>query len=395
MDPIRVDRWPLGINNVAKAGRLPAGAVRDLVNLDPSADGILGLRAGYTKVMECTQGRAAFAIGDYVVVADGPELKSFSAGTQSAAVLGSVADAPVAGVAHAGQLYLSTTVDSLRTDGETLKPWAVPAPGIIVRAVPGGTLEGRYKVAATALGADGEESGTTSVLIDVPAGSSIQVTTDDPRSLRLYSSVVNGATLFYQKLLFGGGVVLSSVRDDTERLTTDGLTPLPPCDELVSHHAVIVGRSDRYVFFTNPMHPHLMDPVAGFFQFPEPVRLLAAVSGGVYIVADKTYFVSGLESSTPSRRTVLEMDAVEGTAVKLVDGRVAWFTRHGQAVGSPDGQVELVNRQTFAPDIASRGAAGVVSHNGNEMVVTTMRGVADRNNLATGDFADLEIDDGQ
>uniref|UniRef100_A0A6M3X4W8 Putative structural protein n=1 Tax=viral metagenome TaxID=1070528 RepID=A0A6M3X4W8_9ZZZZ len=395
MEPIRRDRWPLGINNVVRPSRLPEGAVRDLVNLDPSADGILSLRAGYSKVLECTNARAAFAVGDYLVVVDGTEVKSFHPQTQSIETLGLIADAPVSAVTHAGVLYLNTAVDSLRTDGTTLKPWAINPPGFTFNVVPGGTLEGRYRLAVTATGDDGEESGADSMLLEVPAGSAIQISSDDPRPMRLYASVTNGASLFYQKLVFGGGVMLSSVRDDTEVLTTDGLVPLPHCDELVSHHAVVVGRRGRYVFFTSPMYPHLTDPISGFFQFPSPVRLLAATDGGVYIVADKTYFVTGLETSAPSQRVVLETDAVEGTAVKLPDGRVAWFTRYGQVLGSPDGQAQLVHRQTFAPDVAQGGAAGVLNHNGNEMVVTTMRGVTGRNNLATGDFADLEIDDGQ
>jgi len=395
MEPIRRDRWPLGINNVARANRLPEGALRNLVNLDPSADGILALRAGYSKVVDCQGARAAFAVGEFLVVVDGTNVLSYHPDSDSTVMLGQVSDAPVSATEHAGQLFLSTAVDSVRTDGGVLKPWAIRAPGFSVEAIPGGTLEGRYRVAVTATGADGEESGTDSILVDVPAGSSIRVLSDDPRTLRLYASAVNGASLYYQKLVFGGGVVLSSVRDDTEMLTTDGLVPLPACDELVSHHGVIVGRSGPYAFFTSPMYPHLMDPVSGFFQFPAQVRLLAATDGGVYIVADKTYFVTGLETATPSQRTVLETDAVEGTAVKLPDGRVAWFTRYGQVLGTPDGQAQLVHRQSFAPDVADRGAAGVLSHNGNEMVVTTMRGVTGQNNLATGDFADLEIDDGQ
>lgn len=395
MDPIRVDRWPLGVNNVAKPNRLPVGAVRDMVNLDPSGDGLPSLRAGYSKVLECQEARAVFSVGDYVVVVDGTTVVSFDTNTQSSAVLGEIDPSPVAGVEHAGQLYLSSATRSLRTDGVSLKRWAMEVPGYAVAAIPGGTLKGRHRIAIVATGEDGEESGTTSTLIDLPEGSSIQVLSDDPRPLRLYASVENGATLYYQGLVYGGGVAIGSVRDDTEQLTTDGLVPMPACAQLVSYNASIVGRSGNYVYFTSPMYPHLMDPIRGFFQYPAPVRLLAATDGGVYIVADKTYFLQGLETSEPTQRVALDLDAVEGTAATLPDGKAVWFTRYGQAIGGPDGQVQLVNRQTFAPDIADIGAAGVLEHNGNEMVVTTMRGVTRQNNLATGDFADLEIDDGQ
>lgn len=392
MDPVRKDGWPLGANNVARPDRLPEGAVRELINLDPSEGGILSLRAGYTKVMPCTEGKAAFAVGDHVVVVDGPDVVSFTPRTGDRSALGTVnAAAAVSGAALNGELYLSTPVDSLRTDGATMKPWAVPAPGFQLEVAPGGTLSGLYRFAVVATGADGEESGADPVSVTVPEGSLVRVLSDDPRAMRVYASAVNGATLFYQGLLYGGGVALSSVRDDTEYLTTVGLSPMPHCEGLVAHHGVLVGRAGKHVFVSAPMRPHLFDPIAGFFQYPDRVRLVASTDGGVYIVADKTYFLRGVESAEPTQRVVLELDAVEGTAVALPDGRVAWFTRHGQAIGSANGEVQLVNRRTFAPDVAERGAAGVVGYNGNEMVVTTMRGATSTNNLATSDFADLEI----
>lgn len=392
MDPIRVDSWPLGVNNIAKPNRLPAGAVRDLVNFDPSADGLPALRPGYALVLECSAARAAFAAGKYVIVVDGATLLSYDTETDQASVLGSVADeANVAAAEINGQLYISTLTDSLRTDGVELKRWGISAPGYQVEVIPGGTLSGRYNVAVTAVGDDGEESGADPLLVVVPDNSTLRLTSDDPRTLRMYASVANGETLFYQGLLYGGGAALTSVSDSAEYLTTAGMAPMPACDELVAHNAVLVGRQDRYVFFTAPAYPHLTDSVRGFFQFPAPVRLLAATDGGVYIVADKTYFLTSLETDTPTQKTVLDLDCVEGTAVQLPDGRVAWFTRYGQAIGSPTGEVELVNRQAFAPQVAQKGAAGWVGHNGNEMVVTTMRGTTGANNLATGDFADLEI----
>ncbi|OLU22906.1 hypothetical protein BVH03_21885 [Pseudomonas sp. PA15(2017)] len=390
--PIRFDAWPQGVNNIAKANRLPEGAVRGLVNFDPAADGILALRAGYSNVLPVAEGRALYAVGKYLVIVDGAVLRSYDTDTGDSIELGAIAaDSSVAAAELNGVLYLNTPVDSVRTDGKSLKPWAVPAPGCHLEVIPGGTLSGRYWIALVAVGADGEESGADPVLLDVPEGCGIRISSADARPMRIYASVPNGATLFYQGLLYGGAVALTSIKDSQEYLGTEGLGPLPYCDELVAYHGVLVGRHDRYVFFTSPMYPHLTDPVRGFFQFPAPVSLLAATDGGVYVVADKTYFITELETPAPSRRTVLEMDAVAGSAVTLPDGRAAWFTRFGQAIGDAMGQVQLVNRSQFAPEIARKGAAGYLGHNGNEMVVTTMRGATDTNNLATGDFADLEI----
>jgi len=381
----------LGINNVAKANRLPDGAVRDLVNFDPAADGLLGLRAGYDRVMDCVDARHVFSVNNKLVVVDGTDLVSFDPLTGGRVVLGTVAaGSPVSGATLHGELFLSTHADSLRTDGVTVRAWAVPAPGFGVEEIAGQLPAGIYQVAVTALDG-GAESGVDPVLIRLSGNSGIRVTSTDQRPLRVYISTVNSATLYYQGPLIAGATAFGFVRDETEYLTTAGLTHFPHCDQLVQHHAVLVGCRDRYVYFTLPHRPHLTDPVAGFFQYPAPIRVLAATDGGVYIVADQTYFLTGLETDKPQQRVVLGVDAVGGTAVNLPDGRVAWFTRYGQAIGAPDGTVQLVNRQTFAPDVAETGAAGLVGHNGNEMIVTTMRGGTNANGLATGDFADLEI----
>lgn len=389
MKTYRRDNWKAGINNIARPNRLPDGAVRDLVNLNPGAGGILTLRAGYEKVADCTDCRFAAGVNGRVVLVDDGRVLAFENGATRQ--IGTVtAGADVAGIVHNGELFLSTRVESLRTDGDTVRPWGIPAPAFTVEVVPGaGSLSGLHRVAVTAV-QDGVESGTDSMLVVVPPGSALRVVSGDPRALRLYASAVNGETLYYQGPLIGGAMALGGVSDHTETLTTDGLLPMPPCDEYVSHRGVIVGRLGRYVFLSEPMQPHLMHPIRGFLQYPADVTVLASSDAGLYIAADKTYLVTGAETSAPQQRKLLEVGGVAGTAVTLPDGRAMWFTPYGPAV-TAEGGVQLLTKETYAPDVASTGAAGVVDHDGNQMVVTTMRGSPLNQTMAAGDFADLEI----
>lgn len=394
MRDIRTDSWVNGANNVAKPERLPEGFVRDLVNLDPTEGGQLELRADSRRVLEAVAMRLAVALPGRVVYVDGSTIGCYSSETDSAEVIGAVVGAgELAGVAFDGQVYLSSIEDSLRTDGVSVKPWAVPEPTFTLEVVAGALPAGIYKVAVTAFGDDGEESGTEPLIVRIAAGQAIRVISADSRALRVYVSPANGSTLYSQGPLIGGAMAITQVDDHRERLETTGLVPLPACSMLAAHHSVLVGIAGNYVVFTSPMFPHLMDPVAGFFRYPEQPSLIASTEGGVYVVADKTYFITGLDTDTPSQVVVLELGGVKGSVASLPDGRVAWFTRYGQAIGSSTGEVSLPNRKTYAPDLAARGAAGVVENNGNPMVVTTMRGVAKPNNLATGDFADLEVGD--
>ena len=390
--PIRTDNWAKGANNIARPERLPEGFSRELVNLDPTEGGQLELRADYERVAGNGDMRSAVALSGRVVCVDGAEVGCYLAETDSWQTLGEISSAgEVAGVALNGQVFLSTVSDSLRTDGRTLKAWAVSAPLFSAEIISGSLPAGIYKVAVTALGADGEESGAEPLILRLTDGQAIRIVSADERNQRAYCSAANGAALFSQGPLIGGGMAVTQVDDQRDRLTTSGLVPMPHCSQLAAFRSVLVGITDRYVVFTSPMYPHLMDPVAGFFQYPEPPSVIAPTEGGVYVVADRTYFITALESGQPTQVAVLDLKAVPGSAVRLPDGRAAWFTRYGQAIGSPAGEVQLPNRTTYAPELAAQGAAGVVENNGIPMVVTTMRGAAQHNNLGVGDWADLEI----
>ena len=390
----RTDNWAKGANNIAKPERLPAGFVRELVNLDPTEGGQLEMRASHARVLAADDMRLAVSLPGRVVYVEGGDIGCYHADSDSSQVIGSMAaDGDIAGAVINGQVYLSGAFDSFRTDGREVKPWAVPAPGFDVELIAGALPAGIYKVAVTAFGADGEESGVEPVIFRLAEGQAIRVISDDARPLRVYLSPANGATLYSQGPLIGGAMAVTGVDDQTARLTTSGLVPLPACSMLAAFHSLLVGVCGNYVVFTAPMTPHLMDPVTGFLQYPEPPTVIAPTEGGVYVVADRTYFVTGLDTGTPRQVPVLDLKAVRGSAARLPDKRVAWFTRYGMAIGNSAGEISLPNRQTYAPDIACSGAAGVLENNGIPMVVTTMRGEAKPNNLATGDFADLEIGD--
>lgn len=395
MERIRTDNWALGANNMARPDRLPDGHVRQLINLNPNSGGQLELRAGYRKVLDATDLRLALPLsGDRVLYVDGSTLGCYHLRTASAQAVGNLASdsGPIAGAVFNGQAYLCGVQDTVRADGSSLKSWAVPAPACSVTVIEGNLPAGVYKVAATATGSDGEESGCDPVVLTLDGSQAIQVRSEDTRPLRLYASAQNGSTLYYQGPLIGGIQAITGIDDQHERLTTAGLVAFPSCTQLAAYHGVLLGVMDECVLvFSIPLSPHLCDPIAGFFQYSAPIRLIAPTEGGVYVVADKTYFITELEGSAPSQRMVLDLDAVAGSAVALPDGRAAWFTRYGQAIGNALGEIDLPNRVTYVPDLAEQGAAGVVEQQGQCLVVTTQRGIIQPNNLSTGDYADLEV----
>lgn len=392
MPTAKLSNWPLGQNNIAQPTRLPEGCVRSLVNMDATSGGELSLRAGFTKVCEAENLRGAFGLGRFVVLIEGDTAFSFDTYTQSKTELGAVAAGSVCATEFAGQLYLSTPTASYRTDGLSWKRWDVPVPAFSVEELPGGRLTGLFKVSVTALGEDGEESGAAVTLLRL-TNAQLRVSSADTRPLRLYVSVADTATLYDQGEL-NGVAMLDQVNDQSARLVTDHLQSLPAVTQLASYHGIILGVLDSFVVLTDPLHPHLYDPVSGFFVFESPVQVLASTEGGVFVgLKDKTYFLSGLDTETPSQRLVLNMGAVLGSAQSLPDGTALWLTPQGQAIGLADGSVQMLHQERFVPELATQAATGLLDHNGNRLALTSLLTTTRPNPLAActaSDFAFLE-----
>lgn len=375
MSAAKLSNWSGGIDNVSPPDGIPEGYVRGLVNLDPMLGGGLGLRSDAELLLACTDCRGAFAVGRYLVVADGVRLLSYSLDTGSAAELtASLPAGPLTACELNAQLYLSTPTAQYRTDGVRLVRWDVPAPSFTVNTLAGGSLSGQYKVAVTAVGEDGEESGAVPVVVTLTAGK-LQVLSADPRPLRLYVSPADAATLYYQGAMLGGVALLEALTDDKARLTTAHLDTMPPAEQLVSHHSVLIGAVGRYVFLSEPMMPHLTNPVTRFFQYGSDVQLLVPTDTGVFVVlADRTYHLTGVETEAPSQRQIDNLGGLAGSGVALPDGTAAWFSRHGLVIGGSDGSTVVPSRERHAPMQAERAACGVLEHQGVIRVVACLQG---------------------
>lgn len=375
-----------GSNNIAKPERLPEGAVVDAVNMDFTVGGKAELRTGFELVRNDSDIRAVFSLGDAIALVSGDELIRISDFGDKR--LAAIAQGPVAAVLHNNELFLNTMADSLRI-GSEVEPWAVREPNFYLELTTGNFPSGIYKVAVTAVDG-GIESGCMPMIITLGEGQGIRVNTDDQRACRIYCSVANGATLYYQGIAYQTNLLATPV-DDTERLVTDSLYSLPFCSHLESHQSIIVGAQDRFVFYTRPMMPHLHNPEEDYLQFSSEVTAVVSVGSGLYVCADKTYFITGLGGPEMTQRAVLDFGAIAGTTVKLPDGTAAWFCKYGQVITRQDGSAELINRASYVPNTAEAGASGFLEHNGNQMIITTMRGEPTGSGLCSTDHWDLEV----
>ena len=375
-----------GSNNIAKPDRLPEGAVADAVNVDFTVGGKAELRAGFNVVEAGVTD--AFEMGNELAVMKGNILYRWRRdGTMEELV--TLCGGDVAAAWHNNELFLSTLYERLRIGADGVKQWSQPPPAMKLELIDGVMPPGVYQVAMTAV-VDGIESGCFQQPIDVPEGKTIRVTHNDSRLCRLWVSPANAETLFYQGIAYAQNDLLRPY-EDGERLEVSGLIDMPYCSQLVSHQAMLVGCNGSTLYTSEPFYPHLSSPETGWLHFNANITLIVSVEAGLFVCADKTFFLTGIGTSDVNQREVAAFGGVAGSAVSLPDKSVAWFTKYGQAIGSRDGSFSLPHEHEYSPDIASIGAAGYFEHNGSGILLTTMAGPATQSAMRSVDHWDLEI----
>lgn len=396
---VNVNDWSKGGDNLAGKARLPAGFVRHLVNVDAQPAGNLTLRAGYERVYAGTNVRGSLALGDKVLIADGTDLVEMDTHTLATRVLRTIAGAGVfAGGVLNNTLYFCTANECLEYDGSRVRMWGVPDvtnQPVVTTSDGGSILEGYYRVAVTYVDMYGREGGTDlPSVIHVGAGGllSVDVTTIPAGcKARLYVGANSGDTLYMQAEALTPTVLdVTSLRDDTLRCGTVLNRAPTPGTYVISHNGMLAISHGKVVQLTRPLRPHLIDRVRGFVQYSTDVGMLLSTGEALYVSADKTYALTGVETDGISQRVVLEFPAIAGTAVSMSDTRGAWMTEQGQAIAD-GGAVKMVNRDHYAPVVSASGTAGVLDNNGNQLIVTALKGANRANPMAVSDFYIGEI----
>ncbi|RRV29667.1 hypothetical protein EGJ23_01645 [Pseudomonas sp. o96-267] len=394
VEPVRVQNWSAGANNIAPRDRLPEASVRELINLDPLPGGRIALRAKAQQISPATSARGLLALGRKLLLADGADLIEFDTATSSARVLRTIAAAgPLTGAVLNERLYFCTANEALEYDGQTVRPWGVPdvnqQPAVDSGA--GGTLLlGSYQVAMTLTDQWGREGGTAiPAVINSPAFGTLTVQVPvlpSGCSANIYASAVNGQTLYLQRrVTASGSVAIQSIDDSSQRCETVLAWAPRAGHRVCAHNGVLAVALDNTVQITRPMRPHLIDRARDFFQYPRRVGDVLSAAGALFVSADRVYAIRSVETSEVTQGVVHEYPAIPGTAIQLPDGRGAWMTQYGQVIAGADG-VQMVTRERYLPADAASGAVGVLEHNGNQLIISVLHGPHGADNpLASAD----------
>lgn len=234
------------------------------------------------------------------------------------------------------------------------------------------------------------------------SGTNLMRLNDDNTSTALFSGVLgevvafecfNGVVYFTDGLItkrIVNGVVTSW--DIDAHLAADPEYMAVPAGSIVREFYgrmyIAVG---KVVWFTDPFMLGSVQKQRNFIQFPADVTIMEPVSGGIWFVADQTYFYAGGGPDEFIPKPQLNYGAVPGTGIKVpYTNDVMWYSVRGAVVGTQDGQIKNIQEANIAAESGTVGTTLIREENGIKQFIASIKnqGVSP---LAATSWMDMEV----
>lgn len=366
------NRLPLERMEVALPNRAPAAWLRVAGNIDLTADGFIRRRQGFSRA---TGGNWHSLWADKLNaygVRDG-DLVRIDHRTLAQTVL--VGGVGAGRVSYArlpdGMVYWTNGSRIGRIDDAAPRALATPAPNPVPAAVPtaGGLPPGRYQVCFTRLGADGESASTEPQALTLAAGGGIAFAGLAPDT-HIYATGPNGEV--FNEIAHGDYLSLGNGGASCE---TFMLAEMPPGQALAHYLGSLLVARGRWLHISEPYRYGLHDARRGFIPFPAAISVVQPCEDGVYVCADKTYWVPGDPLNTMPR-VVLPYGALPGSAAFDDRAQTAyWQSECGAVVAKPGGVVAVPQDDALAFRPAESGFTWLREQLGDTHLITSRFGV--------------------
>jgi hypothetical protein len=288
---------------------------------------------------------------------------------------------PMSYVEYNGDIYYSNGTDSGRIAANgTVYPWALPTPAApTVVSIPGALYKGYYQVAvAYSNSVTGEEGGiSASNNYELAADGALRITlpaaTTGATHINVYVSTVNGSIPMLRTTVTTGTATVDVTTTDYGRESNQRYEdPLPAGTRLFMHNGRLCSVKGKDLFYSLPYRPGYYLPVENRIPFPENVGIAVSNQGGVYVSADKTYFIAGQDLGAAELvRDVLPYGAVPGTEFHVPNkSLVGWFGDKGIVIADPQGEVQAVMSDNIDLTPLASGISTVFNSNGYRRVVS-------------------------
>jgi hypothetical protein len=225
-------------------------------------------------------------------------------------------------------------------------------------------------------------------------------------SVNIYISQPNGEVLYLQKSVISSfnSANVSYVVNDTHAVPTLDKYPMPGGSILAAFDGRLYSAYGTVLWYSEPQWYSVCDRAHNFFQFAAPITIVQAVDSGLFVAADKTYFIStsGKAANSLNNLSIREVSAYKGIAgtgltvdaskvslEKRVEGKLAyWFSNNGGVFGLPDGSIyEISKDRLIVPDGLKCGTSYSTDNNELNKIVTSLQYYANASNLSNDDVS--------
>lgn len=246
-----------------------------------------------------------------------------------------------------------------RLRGASALPLATARPAVVptVSAIAGSLPAGRYQLAFTELGPLGESGSTPPVALTLPENGGLRIA-GLGASTMVYMTGPNGS-VFNGTFADGGDIV--ALANNGPVLRSLLLADMPAGSTVRHYKGSLLVAAGSALLISEPYYYGLYSPSKGYIPFPAPITVVQPCETGVFVCADRTYWLAGgLLDTAPA--VVLPYGGLQGSsgAVRTPDGQgtqqAFWLSPRGLVIGTPDGSATNVQESALKFGKARAGA---------------------------------------
>lgn len=402
MREVKFSSLALGVNNRREPTRLATGGegatfLYAADNVDIDATGFVKRREGVTRaIIGATHsawdhdGEFGFAVIDDVLT----RLDPAGAGLSQTAVRVGMPRCAVSYSRGAdGAVYWTNGAEIRRVVGAADR--AIATPGLpsapVLGLAPGALRAGRYLYAFTVQGDDGESAATVVQQIEVPEEGGLELSdaTLDGLVVNLYLSGPNGEVLGLAQTATDGRFGIVAPLETLRRCDTLETAPMPAGTIVRHFNGRMLVAAGSLLFFSQPYRYGLYEPARGYVPLPAEITVVEPCDNGVYLCADKTYWLPDFNGS--KLQDLLPYGGLAGTSVRSPAGKAAyWQSPRGLVMADMVGGVQNLQEAALAFGPAVSGASLFRSQDGMQHIVSTRVG-AEASVAVSRSFMDAEI----
>lgn len=159
----------------------------------------------------------------------------------------------------------------------------------------------------------------------------------------------------------------------------DTLGVLPPGSILRHYRGRMYSVLCQFAHYTEPFDYAHTRPATNWIPMPDDITVFEPVKNGIWVVSDRTRFLSGagpgqfnvVESHAATAASGTACQLVRGFGPKKVDG-VIWFSSVGPVLGTDDGRLIELTSENVTPHVASSGVGVVREIDGQRHFIASL-----------------------